>query len=284
MDDDLEPIISSDSDSDSEIEDDYDDDETANKNVTSSRTKVKKTVKKGLVGTENDEEDAEEDAEEDEEEDEEDAESEDNDSDANDNGSDTDDDEEDADEEDAEGNDENEDNTNKKNQQKKHKKKRVEIKDDNYLEDNYLDDDENVDLDDEEDVDEDDDKYFQKFNENSKKNIIHDFHPELEKHNYEEIETLSHIVRDSQGNIIDPFHKTFPFLTKYEFAKILGNRAMQIDAGAVPFIKLDDDIIDSYVIAFEELKQKKIPFIVKRPFPNAKGCEYWKLKDLEILL
>ena len=39
-------------------------------------------------------------------------------------------------------------------------------------------------------------------------------------------------------------------------------------------------IIDGYIIAEEELKQKRIPFIIRRPLPNG-GSEYWKLQDLE---
>jgi hypothetical protein len=36
------------------------------------------------------------------------------------------------------------------------------------------------------------------------------------------------------------------------------------------------------LIALAELERKAIPFIIKRPLPNG-GCEYWKLKDLEVL-
>jgi DNA-directed RNA polymerase subunit K/omega len=128
-----------------------------------------------------------------------------------------------------------------------------------------------------------DENYLQKFDEKLKHKIIQDYHPELHQHNYEEIETLCKVVRDENGIIIDPFHKTIPFLTKYEMAKTVGSRAMQISSGGKPFIELKSNVIDSYLIALEELKQKKIPFIIKRPFPNGHGCEYWKLKDLEIL-
>ena len=129
----------------------------------------------------------------------------------------------------------------------------------------------------------DNENYLQKFDENLKNRIIQDFHPELHHHNYEEIEVLSKVIKDINGVVIDPFHKTLPFLTKYEMAKVVGSRAMQIASGGEPFISLESNMIDSYLIAMEELKQKKIPFIIKRPFPNGNGCEYWKLKDLEIL-
>ena len=31
-----------------------------------------------------------------------------------------------------------------------------------------------------------------------------------------------------------------------------------------------------------ELKNKKLPFIIKRPLPGG-SCEYWNVKDLELL-
>jgi DNA-directed RNA polymerase I, II, and III subunit RPABC2 len=149
----------------------------------------------------------------------------------------------------------------------------------NPEDDNDMDDDN--DEDDYEDDDNDED-YLKKFDENIKKTIIEDYHPELKQHNYEEIEALSTVVRDDNGNIIDLFHKTIPVLTKYEKSRILGERAKQINAGGKPFIEVEQNVIDGYLIALKELEEKKIPFIVKRPLPNG-GCEYWKLKDLETL-
>lgn len=136
--------------------------------------------------------------------------------------------------------------------------------------------------DDDENDDDDDENYLQKFNENIKKNIITDYHPELKFHNYEEIENLTTIIKNGNGTIVDPLHKTLPFLTKYEKTRILGERTHQINSGSKPFVQIESDVIDGYLIALAELEEKKIPFIVKRPLPNG-GCEYWKLKDLEII-
>jgi DNA-directed RNA polymerase I, II, and III subunit RPABC2 len=136
--------------------------------------------------------------------------------------------------------------------------------------------------DDEDEDEEDDENYLQKFGTNVRRDIIGEYHPELIQHNDEEVETLCKIVRDAEGNIIDPLHKTVPFITKYEKARILGERARQINAGAKPFIKLEKTLIDGYLIALREYEEKKIPFIVRRPLPNG-GSEYWKLADLEMI-
>jgi len=137
--------------------------------------------------------------------------------------------------------------------------------------------------DDDEDDDDFDENYLQKFDETLKQNIISEYHPEMQQLNYNEVELLTTIHRDSEGQIYDPLHRTLPFLTKFEKARVLGERAKQINDGAQPFVKLTTNAIDGYLIALAELEQKAIPFIIKRPLPNG-GCEYWKLKDLEILI
>jgi DNA-directed RNA polymerase I, II, and III subunit RPABC2 len=135
---------------------------------------------------------------------------------------------------------------------------------------------------DEEDDDEDDEDatYLQKFNSDMNKNYIVDCHPECLNHNYDEISILSRVVRDKNNIIIDELHRTIPFLTKYEKARILGQRAKQINYGAKALIKIPDNVIDGYIIAELELLQKKIPFIIRIPIPGG-GSEYWNVKDLE---
>lgn len=130
----------------------------------------------------------------------------------------------------------------------------------------------------------DDDNYLQKFDKENKEKYILENHDECVRHNYTEISTMSSVVRNKQNIIIDPFHKTIPILTKYERARILGQRAKQINSGASIFVNMDDsdDMYDGYLIAQKELLEKKIPFIIRRPLPGG-GSEYWKLKDLEII-
>jgi DNA-directed RNA polymerase I, II, and III subunit RPABC2 len=109
-----------------------------------------------------------------------------------------------------------------------------------------------------------------------------DVHPQERIINYEESIALCTVKRDEMGNVVDEYHTTLPILTKYEYTRILGIRASQIEKGAPLFIEVPDTMIDSYLIAKTELHQKKIPFIIKRPIPNG-PIEYWKLADLEIL-
>ena len=133
------------------------------------------------------------------------------------------------------------------------------------------------------DEDEDyDDSYLQKFDSEITKNYINDFHPECFIQNYDEVSKLTNVVRDSFNIIIDPLHRTIPFLTKYEKARVLGQRAKQIEMGAKPFISVPENVIDGYIIAELELQQKRIPFIIRRPIPGG-AFEYWNIRDLEVI-
>tara|TARA_X000000950_G_C13919102_1_gene662428 strand:- start:3864 stop:4577 length:714 start_codon:yes stop_codon:yes gene_type:complete len=132
-------------------------------------------------------------------------------------------------------------------------------------------------LENDEDLDE---EYFQKIDTRFRDNIIKDYHPELKVHNFEEIQALCKVVRDEKGKIVDPLHKTLPFITCYEKTRIIGERAKQINKGAKHFVNIDPEITDGYLIALKEYEEKKIPFIIQRPLPNGHS-EYWRFCDLE---
>ena len=142
---------------------------------------------------------------------------------------------------------------------------------------------EEEDDDEDDDDDDDDDDDLQKLEwAYEEKNTLLSYHPEVTQISEEELQTLSTIVKDKNGNIVDPFHKTIPIMTKYEKAKIIGIRAQQINSGSEPFIQIDNNMIDGLTIANEELIKKKIPFIIRRPLPNG-SSEYWNINDLELL-
>ena len=132
------------------------------------------------------------------------------------------------------------------------------------------------------DIDSDDEDYLQKFDENIRKKYIENNHPECLIDNSQLVESLSKITRNNNGIIIDEYHKTLPFLTKYEKTRVIGQRIQQLNNGAKVYIIVSDDIIDNNVIAEMELKEKKIPFIIRRPLPD-NSFEYWKLQDLELI-
>jgi DNA-directed RNA polymerase subunit K/omega len=76
-------------------------------------------------------------------------------------------------------------------------------------------------------------------------------------------------------------NKTLPKITKYERALIIGKRAKQIEDGANPNIKVKPGQ-GAIEIAEEELRQRVIPLIIKRP--NGNTFEYWKPADMEVLM
>jgi len=150
------------------------------------------------------------------------------------------------------------------------------------LEEAYSEDDADTEPDSEEE-DEVDVNYLQKFNDNINTKTLENIHPEIKSVNYEEMIALARVVRDKNGRIIDPLHKTIPFITKYERARIIGARAEQLDAGGEAYIPLDETIVNGKTIAWMEFEAKKIPFIISRPLPNG-STEYWHVSDLENVL
>jgi len=59
-----------------------------------------------------------------------------------------------------------------------------------------------------------------------------------------------------------------PTLTRFEKARIMGSRALQLSLGAPPFIEFSKNISTSLEIAMEELHQKVIPIVIRRALPN----------------
>ena len=79
----------------------------------------------------------------------------------------------------------------------------------------------------------------------------------------------------------DPNHKSVPFLTQYERTKILGMRANQLSQGARPYVDVPEYMTDVGEIARLELKERRLPFLIRRPMPDG-SHEYWRLSDLII--
>ena len=59
-----------------------------------------------------------------------------------------------------------------------------------------------------------------------------------------------------------------PTLTRFEKARIMGARALQLSLGAPVFIEIPENATTSLEIAMQELKQRVIPIVIKRTLPN----------------
>ena len=59
-----------------------------------------------------------------------------------------------------------------------------------------------------------------------------------------------------------------PTLTRFERARIMGARALQLSLGAPVFIEIPKNATSSLEIAMEELKQRVIPIVIRRTLPN----------------
>lgn len=74
-----------------------------------------------------------------------------------------------------------------------------------------------------------------------------------------------------------------PRLTKYEVARVVGARAVQLAMGAQPLVDIQRlGTTDPVIIAMEEFKEGLLDFIVVREFPDGKSIRI-ALKELQEL-
>lgn len=89
------------------------------------------------------------------------------------------------------------------------------------------------------------------------------------------------VLPASEGKQVDPSKRmTTPFMTKYEKARVLGTRALQIAMCAPIMVELEGET-DPLAIAMKELKAKKIPIIIRRYLPDG-SFEDWGIDELII--
>ena len=72
------------------------------------------------------------------------------------------------------------------------------------------------------------------------------------------------IVSDDGKVITGP-----PTLSRFEKARIMGARALQLSLGAPVFIEIPKNATTSLEIAMEELNQRVIPIVIRRTLPNS---------------
>ncbi|KAK3220785.1 hypothetical protein Dsin_014755 [Dipteronia sinensis] len=90
----------------------------------------------------------------------------------------------------------------------------------------------------------------------------------------EPIETEEKVELEQKGAT----RKTSKFMTKYERARILGTRALQISMNAPVMVELEGET-DPLEIAMKELRERKIPFTIRRSLPDG-SYEDWGVDEL----
>ncbi|MCQ2820189.1 MAG: DNA-directed RNA polymerase subunit omega, partial [archaeon] len=109
-----------------------------------------------------------------------------------------------------------------------------------------------------------------------------DMEIEEEKEEEEENKTEKKNKKKNEDNFIPiEERKTSRFMTKFEKARILGERAMEIRNNAPLYIEVEDGEWDPSRLAERELKAGKIPFTIRRQLPGGK-YEDWKVSELII--
>jgi DNA-directed RNA polymerases I, II, and III subunit RPABC2 len=105
---------------------------------------------------------------------------------------------------------------------------------------------------------------------------------ELTEKELEELDKECKIIQNREIIEVDPVHEPVelepsgkgkimigpPTLTRFEKARIMGARALQLSLGAPPFIEIPKTAKTSLDIALEELEQLVIPIIIRRKLPN----------------
>ncbi len=90
------------------------------------------------------------------------------------------------------------------------------------------------------------------------------------------------IIQDREIIEVDPVHEPTelepsgkekimlgpPTLTRFEKARIMGARALQLSLGAPPFIEIPKTVSTSLDIALAELEERVIPIIIRRKLPS----------------
>jgi DNA-directed RNA polymerases I, II, and III subunit RPABC2 len=94
------------------------------------------------------------------------------------------------------------------------------------------------------------------------------------------VDVLTGAPQEGGGAVAPADRTTTPYMTKYERARILGTRALQISMNAPVLVQLDGET-DPLEIAGKELREKRIPFTVRRYLPDG-SFEDWSVDELII--
>ncbi|GFU00397.1 DNA-directed RNA polymerases I, II, and III subunit RPABC2 [Nephila pilipes] len=112
-----------------------------------------------------------------------------------------------------------------------------------------------------------------------------EFEDEVDDENLDEIEqnedeNFSVLPASETKPQINQKRTTTPFMTKYEVARVLGTRALQIAMNAPVMVELEGET-DALQIAMKELRAQKIPIVIRRYLPDG-SYEDWGVDELII--
>ncbi|KAJ2948565.1 hypothetical protein O0L34_g7818 [Tuta absoluta] len=88
------------------------------------------------------------------------------------------------------------------------------------------------------------------------------------------------VPEQASGDVEKAKRITTRYMTKYERARVLGTRALQIAMCAPVMVELEGEA-DPLQIAMKELKQRKIPIMIRRYLPD-NSYENWSIEELII--
>merc|ERR1712156_116308 len=87
-------------------------------------------------------------------------------------------------------------------------------------------------------------------------------------------------ILPAESRLSDKKRQTSPFMTRFEKARVLGTRALQLANGAPVNVEIEGET-DPLKIAGKELIARKIPIIVRRFLPDG-SYEDWGIEELII--
>ncbi|KAI1828310.1 RNA polymerase Rpb6 [Xylaria intraflava] len=107
-------------------------------------------------------------------------------------------------------------------------------------------------------------------------NVVIAGDPSANANNTQKGQSANRTIKDKR--IPNEERTTTPYMTKYERARILGTRALQISMNAPVLVDLEGES-DPLQIAIKEMNEKKIPLIVRRYMPDG-YYEDWTCEEL----
>ncbi|KAI2637548.1 RNA polymerase Rpb6 [Xylaria nigripes] len=120
------------------------------------------------------------------------------------------------------------------------------------------------------------DEDFNRRGNEEEENVVISGDPSASANNAQKGQSGNRTIKDKR--IPNEERTTTPYMTKYEKARILGTRALQISMNAPVLVDLEGES-DPLQIAIKEMNEKKIPLIVRRYMPDG-YYEDWTCEEL----